>query len=1007
MEEEGIRQSFIISEQIKTQEQVYSFMVDTEFKPLRQSWDLLKACTPSIGSSIGLFIIYFFSMMAANSTNDNDIVSGYGIGVTCYHAMLYSIIVSLNNGFYVQASHAYGAKNYKLVGLLIQRAFVIDFTFIFMMIPVMLNLQTILIYFNIDPIIAQYVHNYIVSIFPALIFFTIFDIFKCLMQATQDFYVPMMVANCMYAIVPFFLYLLVWVIQLDVVGIALSRGIVEFGQACIIFYILKKEIRENGSESKYRQCWTEWSSEVIDFQAIKNYLRISLGIGAVIYLEWCFFEIQVLIAAEYGNKSQLAAHSSFIGIILFFFMVPMGIGYAINSYMGNLMGQGKPKVAKNLSKVVGFVIIFCAIVIWILSYFAKPLFTTYFTTDEIMEQNFSKIYTIYMICYFLPDSYQVVLGSILRSLGKQNNAAFSFIGVYYVIGLPLSLYTVYYLDMGVFDLGSKIFNAEDLEMQKIENRFTQQKLNEMNQSQKLQQQEKQSQKVQSIELDKELKLIFPTHSTKKKEDINKYQMLFQQQEEQQKKTNMKVLFRELINDSVQLPLKLLAYYNAPLSLQSTFYAELIRSGIDAINHVILLITNYIPVGPSLKYPYGIEKLKNTVVLIPAVLFMTMGGELLIDQFQALFFFSGTAIHASTNENYYSMLLYMASIGVEMTVIYKNMMDAKNLDSNNVGKQMGFIELMKNVFKKKDPVLQAILFENMITFLSTSIPLLCQALNSIYQSHLIEIIGSSMLGCIQLYLGFHLGSKNLSHVVGEKSLEQKVMDDLISIIISNEYILKVKDEKAVMMGANKFRFYATIEFNVPFLNQKIKQEYNSLIERVIFQPSYDDRREELNEIVDLEIEHNKLLTVLDENESYRSVFDSQQHIEEPLQQLELDQKFSEWVNTEAGRILKENINYKFKHDNSNYQQFQCLKSVQDIQPFEFYQQFLEEEQLSQIGINEKELKRSNQHRNNDLSISLLLEYRILHDIPRQKILTEQLQNEEKNIVYYDQKYSNDY
>ena len=34
--------------------------------------------------------------------------------------------------------------------------------------------------------------------------------------------------------------------------------------------------------------------------------------------------------------------------------------------------------------------------------------------------------------------------------------------------------------------------------------------------------------------------------------------------------------------------------------------------------------------------------------------------------------------------------------------------------------------MKELFSKKDPVLLAILYENAITFTSTSIPLLCQS-----------------------------------------------------------------------------------------------------------------------------------------------------------------------------------------------------------------------------------------------------------------------------------------
>lgn len=35
-------------------------------------------------------------------------------------------------------------------------------------------------------------------------------------------------------------------------------------------------------------------------------------------------------------------------------------------------------------------------------------------------------------------------------------------------------------------------------------------------------------------------------------------------------------------------------------------------------------------GPNEKYPYGIEKLKNIVVLIPSILFVYLGSEILVE-----------------------------------------------------------------------------------------------------------------------------------------------------------------------------------------------------------------------------------------------------------------------------------------------------------------------------------------------------------------------------------------
>lgn len=41
-------------------------------------------------------------------------------------------------------------------------------------------------------------------------------------------------------------------------------------------------------------------------------------------------------------------------------------------------------------------------------------------------------------------------------------------------------------------------------------------------------------------------------------------------------------------------------------------------------------------GPNEKYPYGIEKLKNIVVLLPSILFVFLGSEILVESLSRFF-----------------------------------------------------------------------------------------------------------------------------------------------------------------------------------------------------------------------------------------------------------------------------------------------------------------------------------------------------------------------------------
>ncbi len=68
---------------------------------------------------------------------------------------------------------------------------------------------------------------------------------------------------------------------------------------------------------------------------------MSIPIGAIIYFEWTFFEIITIFISLLNNEAELAGHSGFISIYLFFFMQPLGLGFSINSFFGNLIGAKK------------------------------------------------------------------------------------------------------------------------------------------------------------------------------------------------------------------------------------------------------------------------------------------------------------------------------------------------------------------------------------------------------------------------------------------------------------------------------------------------------------------------------------------------------------------------------------------------------------------------------------------------------------------------------------------
>jgi len=63
------------------------------------------------------------------------------------------------------------------------------------------------------------------------------------------------------------------------------------------------------------------------------------------------------------------------------------------------------------------------------------------------------------------------------------------------------------------------------------------------------------------------------------------------------------------------------------------------------------------------------------------------------------------------------------------------------------------------------------------------------------------------------------------LVGEETIDINTLEDIVSLIKSNDLVKEVNEEKAVMIGSKKFRFYADISFDIEVINIKLNIFFN--------------------------------------------------------------------------------------------------------------------------------------------------------------------------------------
>ncbi|HWN69263.1 MAG TPA: MATE family efflux transporter [Haliangium sp.] len=193
--------------------------------------------------------------------------------------------------------------------------------------------------------------------------------------------------------------------------------------------------------------WVAWSRKALDRAPLGALLALGLPIGFQLGLDVWAFEIVTLLAGQFDTAS-LAAHSIVLNLVALAFMIPLGISSAAVTRVGNLIGRGDARNARQATWIaiaLGAAMMAACALAFIVFRHRIPLF---YTGDaRVIEVAGGLLIIAAMFQLF--DGIQVVAGGILRAMKRTKTAAwFNLIG-YYGLGLPLAIALAFGLDLRV------------------------------------------------------------------------------------------------------------------------------------------------------------------------------------------------------------------------------------------------------------------------------------------------------------------------------------------------------------------------------------------------------------------------------------------------------------------------------------------------------------------------------------------------------------------------------
>ena len=410
---------------------------------------LIKIGLPIFGSQMSYMLMSATDTIIAGNASSSD-QAGLAVGTAILNTVWF-LIAGVVFSVTPIVAQLYGAKKFIEIGHKLREVLWIAFFLGFFLALLFFNLEAILRIFPAEDSLSIISINYLKAVSPGILFLTLFTCLRCYsegMTLTKPIFVIAftgMIINIPLDLI--FVYGWFGIPKLGGVGCGIATSIVTFLMMLILFFYISKS-------KKYEKTKPFLKFTFTSFSTVKEVFKLGLPIGIGIFFELSMFSGSVIILKILFDEIVVASHAVAINIAALFFMVPLSIGLAAATRVGNLIGENRPKDAKTASySTVYFCIIAAIINILIILIFGSNIISFY--SNELPVINLAISLIIFAAIFQLPDGIQMgALGSLRGYKDTFIPMILLFIS-YWVFAMPIGYYltiTGFNEPMGVYGM---------------------------------------------------------------------------------------------------------------------------------------------------------------------------------------------------------------------------------------------------------------------------------------------------------------------------------------------------------------------------------------------------------------------------------------------------------------------------------------------------------------------------------------------------------------------------
>ena len=393
---------------------------------------LLELAVPTVFLSLGFCLSPLLTASYVGRKFGAVYLSGFTLANLTGNLSTLSFLQGFYNASDTLSPQAFGARNYKEVGLIAMRGF---FASIIILIPICLIMVPfigpILIACGQDPEAVVYTSKWYRIYSLSLPFYALYMVTWKFLSA-QHVMKPLVYVLffCCACVLPLSLEILTWL--MGFLGSAVAFFIYQSSEAVLLLLFLwwkqPYEPRTWPGLGSWRQA--------LSWEPLKTFFLLGLG-GMLANTEWIFWEAQGLIVGTLG-VTPLAVHTIPTQVIMITFMPPYGIGVALSIRMGVTLSTNVRRAqALVAGTIVASILLFGFLTILMYAY--RDFIFAVFTTDPDVLEGAHAIWV--KVCLSnLNMSLFAVLAGIATGLGMQWTLGIVNCVSLFLVGIPAIYY---------------------------------------------------------------------------------------------------------------------------------------------------------------------------------------------------------------------------------------------------------------------------------------------------------------------------------------------------------------------------------------------------------------------------------------------------------------------------------------------------------------------------------------------------------------------------------------